>query len=59
METPLNEKQRSMAMVKFIIACLACVLFLTYHIIVSIDAYHTDYSKTEVPAVESVVQGGE
>jgi uncharacterized protein with PQ loop repeat len=59
METPLNEKQRNSATLKFIIACFVCLLFLAYHIIISIDAYHTDYSKTDVPNVESGKQESE
>jgi len=59
METPLNEKQRNLATVKFIIACFVCLLFLAYHVIISIDAYYADYSKTEVPNVESGLQESE
>jgi hypothetical protein len=53
METPLNEKQRNSAIVKFILVCLVSLLFLVYHILISIDAYHADYSTVNVTS-ESV-----
>jgi uncharacterized protein with PQ loop repeat len=59
METPLNEKQRNLATVKFVIACFVCLLFLVYHIIISINAYHSDYSKTNIPTTESGIQESE
>jgi dolichyl-phosphate-mannose--protein O-mannosyl transferase len=59
METPLNEKQRNLSIVKFIIACFVCIIFLAYHVFISINAYHTDFSKTDVPNVESGTQESE
>jgi hypothetical protein len=48
METPLNEKLRNSATLKFILICFVSLLFLVYHILISIDAYHADYSTVSV-----------
>jgi hypothetical protein len=39
MEAPINQKQRSSAMLRFILASSATLLFLIYHILISILAY--------------------
>lgn len=44
METPLNKKQRNSATIKFILVCLVSLLFLLYHVLISIEAYHADYT---------------
>jgi hypothetical protein len=48
METPLNEKQRNIAIAKFIIVCFVSLLFLVYHVLISIEAYRADYSSVNV-----------
>jgi len=50
METPLNEKQRNKAILRLSLVSLLLVIFLAYHVIISIAAFKADYSKLSVPA---------
>jgi len=46
METPLNIRQRNNAMIKFAFVCLAVVLLVIYHVMISMDLYDAGHSAT-------------
>lgn len=59
METPLNERQRKSAVLKFIIVCVISLLLMVYQVFISIDAYHASSLKSTNPSTESKTSPGE